>query len=248
MSLGTLRTSALALGLTALLLQSAPARATEVGEDSPRHMMLELHVGPYKPGIDKQFATATPYADTFGGGSMILFGVHWDYQLFQKFGSLAIGAGVRFGTRKGKAVDDAGVTTTDSTKLRMLPLQADLTYRFDYAAIRWGVPLVPYARGGLTYAMWWVLNGRGEIASAYGSDGKGRTARGGTFGWHAAVGLQLLLDWIDTSVAREFDEEVGVNNSYLFAEVSFNELNDFGSSESFDLSDRTVSFGLMFEF
>ncbi|MCB9729863.1 MAG: hypothetical protein H6744_15495 [Deltaproteobacteria bacterium] len=231
-----------AIGLLTLL--AAPARA----EDSPRHMMLELHVGPYKPGIDDQFVSATPYRDNFGSSSMILFGFHLDYQLFQKFGSLALGGGVRFGTVKGHAVDDAGVATTDKTKLRMMPLQADLTYRFDYAALQWGVPLVPYARGGLTYALWWVLNGRGEIASAYGSDGNGHTGRGGTWGWHAAVGLQFLLDWIDSSVAREFDEEVGVNNSYLFAEVSFNGLNDFGSGDSFELSDRTVSFGLMFEF
>lgn len=234
--------------LAALLLLPTAASADERGRDSPRHMMLELHVGPYKPNIDSQFSNATPYADTFGGGTMILFGVHWDYQFFQKFGSLAIGAGARFGMKKGHALDNSGARTSDDTKLRMLPLQADITYRFDYAAIRWGVPLVPYARGGLTYALWWVLNGRGEIASAYGAGGDGRTGRGGTFGWHAAVGLQFLLDWIDTSVAREFDEEVGVNNSYLFAEVSFNQLNDFGSSESFDLSDRTVSFGLMFEF
>jgi hypothetical protein len=44
-----------------------------------------------------------------------------------------------------------------------------------------------------------------------------------------------------------FDNEMGVNNSYAFIELQAVELNDFGSEESFDLSDLNLMFGLSFE-
>ena len=49
-------------------------------------------------------------------------------------------------------------------------------------------------------------------------------------------------------MAAEFDTESGVNNSYLFAEYTTSEVNDFGSDESMELSSDHLSFGLMFEF
>ena len=39
-----------------------------------------------------------------------------------------------------------------------------------------------------------------------------------------------------------------MNSSYLFAEYTMSEVNDFGSAESLDLSSEHLSFGMMFEF
>ncbi|MGM0574488.1 MAG: MXAN_2562 family outer membrane beta-barrel protein [Myxococcota bacterium] len=239
--------------LLASLLASAatPALAAEIPREfaeSPRHMMLELHVGPYQPQVDDQFDSASPYQDTFGDDQMILFGMHLDYQIWQEVGSVAVGGGIRYGWVDGQALDANGEPTDDDTSLNLMPLEASAVYRFDYAAIRWGVPLVPYAKAGLTYAIWWVKDGRDEVANARDPDGGGRVGRGGTFGFHAKAGLQILLDWASPDMATEFDQEVGVNNSYLFAEYSWNSINNFGSDTSIDLSDATASFGLMFEF
>ena len=236
--------TACALGLLATVLMAAPAQAS----GSPRSMMLEIHASPYSPGIDKQFTEATPYEDAFGTESLLLLGAHVDYQLFQSFGSLAVGVGFRYGSVKGRGIQADGSSASDETGLHVLPATLSLTYRMDWPSQRFGFPVVPYGKGGLTYAFWWITNGRSEVANAYDLEGTGRVAMGGTMGWHAGGGVQILLDWFAPGMAVVFDDESGVNNSYFFAEYMLQQINDFGSAESMELSDDVLSFGLMFEF
>ncbi len=235
-----------ALIASCLFLASASTAAAE----SPRHWMLELHVGPYWPQIDRGFKTATPYADIFGKNkAVVLFGFHLDYQLWQDFGSIAVGLGARIGWVNGGALDASGdVSATDETSLNMAPLTASVVYRFDWAKIHHGIPLVPYIKAGLTYTLWWVTDARDKVAAALDKDNIPRQAWGGTWGFHAGGGLQIELDWMFPPMASELDTEAGVNNSYIFFEYAFHSVNDFGSSSSFDLGDDTFSAGLMFEF
>jgi len=229
-------------GLMVLLL--APSASAE----SPRSMMLEIHAGPYTPQIDRAFMYSTPYGDYFSDSPMVMVGLHWDYQVWQGFGSLSVGAGARIGWSDGLAVSQDGTSSSDSTSLNLLPLTATVTYRFDWLAQNLQIPFVPYAKVGVTYSVWWVTNGSGEIANTYDLDGVGRAGYGGTFGFHAGGGLQFLLDWFGAGMAAEFDAEIGVNNSYLFFEYAYHSVNDFGSETSFDLGDSNFSAGLMFEF
>ena len=235
-------TFTLVLGAACLLL-SAHAQA-----ESPKRMMLEIHAGPYAPQIDRAFADTSPYHDIFGREEMIMVGAHLDYQLFQEYGSVAIGGGARFGFVDGQALDSGGSPTGDTTTLYTIPLTLSVTYRFDMPVVYWDIPLVPYVKAGLTATLWWITNGKGEVANAYDLEGVGRVAQGSTFGFHAGGGLQIHLDWISESMAAEFDNEVGVNNSYIFFEYAYHGVNDFGSRTSFDLGDDTFSAGLMFEF
>jgi hypothetical protein len=234
------RVLVLALSWLALL-------APSVAAESPRSMMFEIHVGPYEPQIDRAFKYSTPYADLFGDETMLMFGFHADYQLFQDFGAVAIGGGARLGWVDGLALNLDGTASSDPTTLHVLPLTASVTYRFDWMARNWGLPIVPYGKVGLTYTVWWVLNGNSEIANTYDLDDVGRAGQGGTFGFHAAGGIQVLLDWFGPGLAAEFDTEIGVNNSYLFFEYGYHNVNDFGSASSFDLGDATFSAGMMFE-
>ena len=221
---------------------------SSVSAESPRSMMFEFHVGPYEPQVDRAFKYSTPYADLFGDETMMMFGFHLDYQLFQGFGTLALGGGARIGWVDGLALNLDGSASSDSTTFHVLPLTASVTYRFDWMAQNWGIPLVPYTKVGLTYTVWWILNGNGEVANAYDLDDVGRVGHGGTMGFHVAGGVQVLLDWFGAGMAAEFDSEVGVNNSYLFFEYGYHNVNDFGSSESMDLGNATFSAGMMFEF
>lgn len=225
------------------------ATASGASAESPRSMMFEFHLGPYTPQIDRAFTPekATPYADLFGDETMLMFGAHLDYQLFQGFGSIALGAGARIGWVEGKALNLDGSESSDATALHMLPLTATLTYRFDWMSQNWNLPIVPYGKVGLTYTVWWVTNGNDEIANTYDKDDVGREGHGGTFGFHAGGGVQILLDWFGAGMAAEFDNETGVNNSYLFFEYVYHNVNDFGSTTSLDLGDDTFSAGLMFE-
>ncbi|MEC9073441.1 MAG: MXAN_2562 family outer membrane beta-barrel protein, partial [Myxococcota bacterium] len=215
---------------------------------SDRSMMLEVHMGPYLPNIDEQFEEASPYGDAFGTNSANLIGLHLDYQVFQGLGSLAIGAGIRYGAVKGNAIAADGSSATDETGLHLMPATLSLTYRFDWPSLRFGFPLVPYGKAGASYMVWWMTNGRGEVANAYDPEGVGRVGMGGTMGWHAGGGVQILLDWFAPTMALVFDDESGVNNSYFFAEYMIHQVNDFGSDTSLELSDEAFSLGLMFEF
>lgn len=231
---------ALPICLTALGASSALA-------ESPRSVMVEVHGGPFQPQVDEQFTNATPYKDTFGDESMFMFGFHVDYQLWQDHGALAVGGGLRIGWVDGNALNDDNTASEDETALNLMPINASVTYRWDWAAIEHGIPLVPYVKAGLTYAFWWVTDGKDDTASVTTDSGEAQSGSGGTVGWHAGGGIQLLLDALEPTMATSFDNEMGVNNSYIFFEFLYTELNDFGSSKSLNLGDAAFSLGLMFE-
>ena len=173
-----------------------------------------------------------------------MLGIFMDYQVFQGAGTLGVGVGARYGWVDGKALTLDGGTSSDEVGMNLVPLTLSLTYRFDLAQNELGLPLVPYVKGGLTYALWWFTDGKNDISV---SDADGTSGAGGTFGWHGGGGLQLLLDFFAPSMAQDFEQDVGVNNSYLFVEVMVNQINDFGSATSINLGDTTLSFGLMLE-
>ena len=257
----------IALALSVLATGAAMAEETHGSE---RSMMLEFRGGFSTPNIDAGLAGGSPYADTFGDSPMTSMGVHADYQLWQDVGSIAIGVGATYSWVSGKAQASDGSESSDDTTLNIVPLQAQLIYRFDYLAIHNNFPVVPYLKIGLTAAVWWATNGKGEIASGWSTAQKDAlandpdfdadaaepyVARGVTFGWHAGGGIQFLLDFITPDIAQTFDYEVGVNNTYLFAEVMYNDVKDFqhkglglGNPDSIVLDSIGFSAGLMFEF
>jgi hypothetical protein len=225
------------------MVGTAPAHA-----ETSRSMMLELHGGGYTPDVDSAFDGATPWADVFGSDSLTMLRMHLDYQVWQGFGSLAIGAGIGYGWIDGKARDEEGEVTDDPVGFNLAPLTLSLVYRWDWAAVRHGVPLVPYVKAGLTGAFWWTTDAKDSISNTRAADGQAREGSGLTLGWHVAGGLMFLLDVFSAGMAAGFDNEAGVNNSYLFVEYHHSSLDDFGSSESIVLTDSTLSFGLAFEF
>ena len=223
----------------AVALPAAAARA-----ESPRTMMLELHGGSYAPDVDAEFdGGATPWKDAFGSGSMTLLRMHLDYELWQDFGTLAVGAGFGYGWIDGTARNAEGDKTDDQIGFNLMPLQVSLVYRWDWAAVEHGIPLVPYGKVGIDGAVWWATDAKDNISNT--SDGEGR---GFTLGWHASAGLMFLLDVFSESMAVGFDSESGVNNSFIFVEYQHTSLDDFGASDSMVLSDDALSFGLAFEF
>lgn len=232
--------------LAALALPALCLTATAHAE-SPRSMMLELHGGTYAPEVDSEFSEQTPWKDTFGSGSMTMLRAHLDYQLWQGHGSLAIGAGLGYGWIDGKARNAEGEKTDDAVGFNLMPLQVSVVYRWDWAAVEHGVPLVPYGKVGVTGAFWWATDAKDDISNTQNGTG-GREGRGLTWGWHASAGLMFLLDVFSSSMAIGFDSESGVNNSYIFAEYQHTSLDDFGSAKSIVLSDDALSFGLAFEF
>lgn len=218
---------------------------------SARSTSIEFRVGPYHPNVDSGLANgATPHDTVFGTKTRLLYNLEVDYEIFQRFGTLAIGGGIGYfresaaafvGTSTGTST---GVRSSDETALRLIPFSLLAVYRFDLFAERWSVPVVPYAKAGFNYTLWKITDGNGEVATSV-TGGRGS---GGTLGWQATAGLAFQLDALDPVSMRELDSESGLNHMYLFAEWSRIDAGGLGLSNRLHVGDSTWSAGLLLEF
>jgi hypothetical protein len=249
-----------------LLLAAGPAQAQVVTHEetdavsadqpevyrTPREWAIELRFGPYAPNVDSEFSSgtgATPYKTMFGGKRHLMSQLELDWQFFQAFGSLAAGVAIGYYSQGANAfiADPTGASTGkrsgDSTTLRLVPLAALLVYRWDLAAERWKIPLVPYVKVGLNYTLWRVNDGNGNVPEYRGGQGSG-----GTAGWQACAGMSLVLDFLDPTATRSLDMETGINHSYLFFEWNRVDAAGLGMKDKLHVGDSRWVIGLMFEF
>jgi hypothetical protein len=232
-----------ALLLLALLVP-APARA----EESPQTMAMEFRVGMYAPEVDSEFAgDVHPFRDAFGKDDTFTWGGEYDVQFWHGFGSLGAFGAVSWGRMSGKGLLTDGSQSSDETTMTLLPFVVGAVYRFDVLATRFNVPFVLALKGGLDYTVWTIDDGVGDTSEYETTDKETVKGEGGTWGLYGAVSLHLLLDFFEPHAAKVFDNDLGVNNSYLFAEYAWWVVDDFGSSSSFNLSDSGLVFGLAFE-
>lgn len=242
-----------ALLASALVQARAGAQVIESERDrgrhsSPQHFAFELKFGPYKPDIDSEFAgtSRTPYKDFFGSRRKLMTQLEFDYEIIRHVGTAGIGVGIGYFKETGSNPDAANPDklTTDASSLRLLPFSVSAVYRFDLAYERYKIPLVPYGKLGLDYIYWTVNNGNGQVPS----DPTGGSGQGGTRGWHGTLGLSLVLDFFDQNSANQFDEDLGVNHSYLFFEYGHLDASGLGQANRLRVGDDTWNAGIMFEF
>jgi hypothetical protein len=226
-------------------------------EDDPKgYWAVEARFGAYDLGeIDgESFAGGVkPFREVFGYSQRFMFQMSVERYLWRGFGTIGLQATFGHLVLKGKGVitQDDGTyekASGEPVEFNVLPFKLHFVYRASFIEEKWGVPLVPYIKGGFNYYMWWILNNRDNIARYRGSTGGKAKGLGGTFGMEGMVGLAFSLDWIDPASARTFELEIGVKNTYLFAEYGYAWMNDFTAGNSFDLSDDYFMAGLMFEF
>jgi hypothetical protein len=238
-----------------LLLAAGPARAQAILRDSqayrtPQRFMLELRFGPYAPEVDSEFSGKTPHKDFFGNDRRLMTQIELDYQLFQDFGSAAVGVSVGYFRENGLAfVEPAagGMATErsgDKSRLSLYPIALLAVYRADQLWRVMGIPVVPYGKLGLNYTIWSVYDGNDRVAEAQPA-GRGR---GATRGWQAAAGASLVMNFIDPGSARELDAETGINSTHLFFEVARFAVSGLGQDNRLRVGDTTWLMGLGFEF
>lgn len=216
------------------------ATPSEALAESPVDMMAEFKAGPYTPD-----SLGSAFSQHFGDNSGFIIEGEYDWQFWRGVGSLGVGFHLAYGNISGKALEESGEESIDSTELHWLPLRISLVYRFDYLWTRFNFPFTLYAKAGFDYAFYWIVDGSDSVATAD-DDSKGY---GGTFGFHVVAGLAFVLDWLAPDMEKSFDVEWGINNSYLFAEFMYSNINNFGAKGAFDLSDKaTFHIGLGLEF
>ena len=260
--------AARSLALAAVVAAAAPATARtqpldeplqpQIGSEStvlppgvdrfktPQRFAVEVRFGPYLPDVDGEFDGARhPYRDFFGTSQKLLSQIEVDYELWHRFGTIGVGAG--FGYWSVSAPSPAasgGQLTDDLSTLTVLPVSLSAVYRFDIFLERNRFPLVPYGKLGLDWAYWSITDGNDQIAM----DGFGGKGRGGTLGWHGAVGLQLVLDFFDWEAARGFDADMGVNHTSIVFQFTHADISGLGRSNRLHLGDTNWSLGIMFQF
>ncbi len=184
--------------------------------------------------------------------------LEFDYQVWQRFGSLGVALGLGYFTKSGRAfvcTSGSGVGCTpdfeqpsgDETSLSLLPLSLLAVYRFDLLALQTRIPLVPYVKFGLTYTLWWINKGNDKVSDAT-IDGSVEHGRNWQFGLTAVGGVAIMLDAIDAGAGRELDGALGINHTYVFWEWAWSGAEGLGASHPLRIGDSSWLAGLAFEF
>jgi hypothetical protein len=215
-----------------------------VQSESKQEAAFELRFGRYVPEVDSQLGS-TPFQDTFGGDNRYMFGVEVDWQVLRipHFGTLApgIGWGYTKFSAKAKYADGSGVSSS-STSLAIMPMYLVGVVRADVIARELKIPLVPYAKLGLGYGLWWSSDGERTAVTT-----DGRKGRGASYGLTYALGAMFLLDVLSEDDAVTADGAIGINNSYVFAEWFRPQLDGFGSSKVLDIGSSSWLLGIALE-
>jgi hypothetical protein len=244
-------------------LDKKPFTATDdVSGDVTWH--VGVRIGPYVPDIDGQLGGSKPgpYEQMFGGYHILTM-LDVDRIVWSGFGQVGIGLSLGYWQKTASTFtidsmpsDNPRPRASDHNTFRLVPTELSATYRFTWFDDNYGVPIVPYARGGLGYYIWWV-SVAGHYAHACGSggtspfctDGQSRNdkALGASLGLQGAIGLAIRAERIDASAAMSMQQS-GIQHAGIYAELSLAKIDGFGSDTKLSVGDRTWFAGVDFEF
>jgi hypothetical protein len=221
--------------------------------ETSQHFAFELRFSPFTPAVDSDPALhgATPFAQTLGNFPRVMFQGEFDWQALRipHVGTLGPGIGIGYTKMSGDAQfvqphgPDGILNSGETTSLTIFPFYAVAVLRADVVWRELHVPLVPYAKLGFAYSVWRASNSVGT--SNYG----GNIGVGGSMGTELGVGLAFNLNTFDEYAAKNFDEGVGVNNTYAFAEYTRADLDGLGiQSDPLRVGGASWTFGLTVEF
>ncbi|MEZ4220731.1 MAG: MXAN_2562 family outer membrane beta-barrel protein [Polyangiaceae bacterium] len=215
------------------------------GYESPQNAAFEVRFGRYQPRIDEEFSGATPFETTFGNDTRFIIGFEVDWQALRLGDFASFGPGLGWGYTSFSAdafLSDGTGRAAQETSLEIMPMYLVGVLRVDALPKKLSVPVVPYAKLGVGYALWWV--GDGEDTAV---DDQGVKGRGSSYGLQWALGGMFLLDIIDRTSAVEIDNTTGVNNTYFFFEWTASVLDGFGAGDQMQVGSSSWTLGLALE-
>lgn len=238
-------------------------KSAEAGaEDVTWH--VGVRIGPYVPQIDAQLGTEKPgpYEQMFGGYHILTM-LDVDRIVWSGFGQVAVGFSAGYWQKTARtftidsmASDNPRARSADHNTFRLIPTELSATYRFTWLDDTYGVPVVPYARAGLGYYIWWI-SVADHFAHACGNptmslfcnDGQSHNdkALGATAGVQGAIGISIRAERIDASTAMSMQQS-GIQHAGIYAELSDARIHGFGSDKKLSVGDLTWFAGVDFEF
>jgi len=203
-------------------------RGSGIYKGTPQRFALELRGGPYYPAVDEEFGGAGPYARYFGDSGRVSLGAEFDWQVVRIpwVGTLGPGFGFAYTSATAKAFPEGALDTPDpnddknrtgETALKMMPMHLSVVVRFDELFRRTQIPIVPYAKIGIGYGLWWCTAGANDCKIVKG-DKTEILGRGSSYGIHWALGGAIALDFLGRREMSALDQETGVNHIYIFGE------------------------------
>jgi hypothetical protein len=218
-----------------------------------------IRVGPYVPDIDKQFSRSPgPYEQMFGG-YRILPMLDVDRILWSRLGQVGVGLSIGYLQKSARTFrldsmpsDDPRARGADRNKFRLVPMALTATYRFTWFDDEYGVPVVPYVRGGLSYYLWWVSvnGGVAEVCNDLMSEDpmcSKNKALGASVGVQGSIGIAIRAERIDGPTAMSMQQS-GIQHAGIYAELSLAKVDGFGSDTKLSVGDATWFAGVNFEF
>lgn len=217
--------------------------------DSPQHFALEFRFAPYWPNIDSDPALggARPYHDSFGDHpwARLLAAIEFDWQVLRipHVGTIGPGFSVGYTNMSAPALKaDGSCCSQANSNLEIFPWYAAAVFRVDVLMRDFRIPVVPYAKGGIGFALWRTWDDGSGTSKANGVSGSGVSV-----GPHLAGGVALQLNVFDRAAARQLDEATGINNTYLYVEGMWSGLGETGGN-MLRVGTTTWVLGLALEF
>lgn len=241
-----------------------PTRQSEQNQVPPGDPSLVdwhagLRIGPYTPDIDNQLNMHPgPFEQMFGTTQHMMTTLDVDRVLWTGFGQVGVGVSVGYWQKTARAFgalpDGTPTTMRDASAhnaMRLVPVALTATYRFTVLDDNYGIPVVPYARAGLGYYVWWIsINDHfARVCSDGGIEPNcsQNKALGASLGVQGAIGLAIRAERIDASAAMSMQQS-GIQHAGVYAELSLAKIDGFGSDQKLSVGDRTWSAGVDFEF
>lgn len=270
-------TAAAALVLLAANAASAQTYFEELYEDdvpaepkpSDVKWNFELKLGPYVPDVDSEFEGTGPFERVFGDGPFLMTQIALDrFFLWPRGGQLGASVGLGFLSKKAPVfADDDGDGMADvdmegnpirvsgeNTSFRLVPLSASAVYRLTLLDDQLAIPIVPYAKLGLSYYLWWVTRPDGSTARACQEPGDNpetcptTVGRGGSLGFQGTVGMAFRAERLDPDAGVNLRNELGIEHAGLFVELTYAQVDGFGAGDKLSVGDLTWAAGVNFEF
>lgn len=197
-------------------------RGGNIYKGTPQYVAWELRGGPYYPAVDEEFGGQGTYHLYYGDEWRFFIGTEIDWQALRIPFVGTIGPGFGIGRM---AADDKGYRDgvlhdadpsndkdrTGSTTLTIVPMHLSVVLRVDELFRRTQIPVVPYAKVGLGYGLWWCTAGSNDCKTDV-------IGAGASYGVHWALGASVPLDFLGRREMSALDQETGVNHVHLFAE------------------------------
>lgn len=139
--------------------------------------------------------------------------------------------------------DDSG----PAVSLTIVPTYVVGVLRADVLARHTPVPLVPYAKLGVGFALWSLDLRKVEDHPELETQGTGAAAKSPSAGYQGALGIMLYLDALDRSGDLVMESDFGINSSYVFFEWYNSNLDGFGSGNDLNVGTNTWVLGIALE-